>query len=145
MQKAEPRLRLFSYRLDWFWPAGMRGPGRVRPRGSSAGMVQAPGAYGWRTLRLKGHRRQRAAMSAGFRSPCRSSAARNAIQEKAARLGGLPIGNECLAAYAAALAVAVSIFVAALAFLYAWKNKLNIAVAIIGAGVAGWLLMPSGA
>jgi len=43
------------------------------------------------------------------------------------------------------LAVAVSIFVAALAFLYAWKNKLNIAVAIIGAGVAGWLLMPSGA
>ena len=49
------------------------------------------------------------------------------------------------AARVPSLAVAVSIFVAALAFLYAWKNKLNIAVAIIGAGVAGWLLMPSGA
>ncbi len=47
------------------------------------------------------------------------------------------------AARVPSLAVAVSIFVAALAFLYAWKNKLNIAVAIIGAGVAGWLLMPS--
>ena len=49
------------------------------------------------------------------------------------------------AARVPSLAVAVSIFVAALAFLYAWKNKLNIAVAIIGAGVAGWLLMPIGA
>ena len=49
------------------------------------------------------------------------------------------------AARVPSLAVAVSIFVAALAFLYAWKNKFNIAVAIIGAGVAGWLLMPSGA
>ncbi len=49
------------------------------------------------------------------------------------------------AARVPSLAVAISIFVAALAFLYAWKNKLNIAVAIIGAGVAGWLLMPSGA
>lgn len=47
------------------------------------------------------------------------------------------------AARVPSLAVAVSIFVAALAFLYAWKNKLNIAVAIVGAGVAGWLLMPS--
>lgn len=43
------------------------------------------------------------------------------------------------------LTVAVGIFVAALAFLYAWKNKLNIAVAILAAGVAGWLLMPVGA
>ena len=49
------------------------------------------------------------------------------------------------AARVPSLAVAVSIFVAALGFLYAWKNKLNIAVAVIGAGVAGWLLMPSGA
>lgn len=49
------------------------------------------------------------------------------------------------AARVPSLAVAVSIFVAALAFLYAWKNKLNNVVAIIGAGVAGWLLMPSGA
>ena len=47
------------------------------------------------------------------------------------------------AARVPSLAVAVSIFVAALAFLYAWKNKLNIAVAIVGAGVAGWLFMPS--
>ena len=36
------------------------------------------------------------------------------------------------AARVPSLAVAVSIFVAALAFLYAWKNKLNIAVAYVG-------------
>ena len=47
------------------------------------------------------------------------------------------------AARVPSLAVAASIFVVALAFLYAWKNKLNIAVAIVGAGVAGWLFMPS--
>lgn len=49
------------------------------------------------------------------------------------------------AARVPSLALAVAIFVAALAFLYAWKNKLNVAVAIVGAGVAGWLLMPGGA
>jgi len=38
------------------------------------------------------------------------------------------------------LAVGVSIFASALAFLYVWKNKLNVVVAIIGAGLAGWLL-----
>lgn len=42
------------------------------------------------------------------------------------------------------LPLAATIFAAALAFLYAWKNKLNIAVAILGAGLAGWLLMPRG-
>ena len=47
------------------------------------------------------------------------------------------------AARVPSLAVAASIFVVALAFLYAWNNKLNIAVAIVGAGVAGWLFMPS--
>jgi chromate transporter len=49
------------------------------------------------------------------------------------------------AARVPSLSVAVAIFAAALAFLYAWKNKLNVAVAIVGAGVAGWLLMPGGA
>ena len=49
------------------------------------------------------------------------------------------------AARVPSLAVAVSIFVAALAFLYAWKNKLNVVVVILAAGLAGWLLMPSGA
>lgn len=49
------------------------------------------------------------------------------------------------AARVPSLAVAAAIFVAALAFLYAWKDKLNVAVAIVGAGVAGWLLMPGGA
>lgn len=38
------------------------------------------------------------------------------------------------------LAVGMSIFAAALAFLYAWKNKLNIAVVILAAGLAGWLV-----
>lgn len=38
------------------------------------------------------------------------------------------------------LAVGVSIFASALTFLYVWKNKLNVVVAIIGAGLAGWLL-----
>ncbi|MBA3624948.1 MAG: chromate efflux transporter, partial [Methylibium sp.] len=38
------------------------------------------------------------------------------------------------------LAVGVLIFATALAFLYAWKNKLNVVVVIVGAGAAGWLL-----
>lgn len=38
------------------------------------------------------------------------------------------------------LLAAGSIFAAALAFLYVWKNKLNVAVVILAAGVAGWLL-----
>lgn len=49
------------------------------------------------------------------------------------------------AARVPSMAVAVSIFVAAVTFLYVWKNKLNIAVAIVGAGIAGRLLMPGGA
>ncbi|MBA3592032.1 MAG: chromate transporter, partial [Methylibium sp.] len=43
------------------------------------------------------------------------------------------------------LAVGVLIFAAALAFLYAWKNKLNVVVVIVAAGAAGWLLFASGA
>jgi chromate transporter len=39
------------------------------------------------------------------------------------------------------LAVGVLIFAAALAFLYAWKNKLNVVVVIFAAGAAGWLLL----
>lgn len=42
------------------------------------------------------------------------------------------------------LLVGVSIFAAALSFLYVWKNKLNVAVAIVAAGLAGWLLFRSG-
>lgn len=42
------------------------------------------------------------------------------------------------------LMVGVSIFAAALVFLYAWKNKLNVPVVIIAAGLAGWLLFRSG-
>lgn len=41
--------------------------------------------------------------------------------------------------------VGVAIFAAALAFLYVWKNKLNVVVAIVAAGVVGWLLLPGGA
>uniref|UniRef100_UPI0017D9A99E chromate transporter n=1 Tax=Methylibium sp. TaxID=2067992 RepID=UPI0017D9A99E len=41
------------------------------------------------------------------------------------------------------LAVGVLIFAAALAFLYAWKNKLNVVVVIVAAGAAGWLLFAS--
>lgn len=38
------------------------------------------------------------------------------------------------------LAVGWSIFAAALAFLYVWRNKLNVVVVILAAGLAGWLL-----
>ena len=47
------------------------------------------------------------------------------------------------AARVPSLAVAVSIFVAALAFLYAWKNKLNVVVVILAAGLTGWLVFAS--
>ncbi|WP_368736445.1 chromate transporter [Pseudomonas aeruginosa] len=41
------------------------------------------------------------------------------------------------------LTVGMSIFAAALAFLYAWKNKLNVVVVILAAGLAGWLVFPN--
>lgn len=40
--------------------------------------------------------------------------------------------------------VAVLIFGAALALLYAWKNKLNVVVVIFAAALAGWLVLPTG-
>jgi chromate transporter len=43
------------------------------------------------------------------------------------------------------LIVGVAIFAAALSFLYVWNNKLNIVVAIVASGIAGWLLFPGGA
>ena len=49
------------------------------------------------------------------------------------------------AARVPSLAVGVSIFASALAFLYVWKNKLNVVVAIAAAGLAGWLLFRGGA
>ncbi|HCF9220831.1 TPA: chromate resistance efflux protein ChrA, partial [Pseudomonas aeruginosa] len=41
------------------------------------------------------------------------------------------------------LAMGMSIFAAGLAFLYAWKNKLNVVVVILAAGLAGWLVFPN--
>ncbi|MCK1156777.1 chromate transporter, partial [Pseudomonas aeruginosa] len=41
------------------------------------------------------------------------------------------------------LTVGMSIFAAGLAFLYAWKNKLNVVVVILAAGLAGWLVFPN--
>ncbi|WP_157991665.1 chromate transporter [Caldimonas tepidiphila] len=41
------------------------------------------------------------------------------------------------------LGVGVAIFAASLAFLYAWKNKLNVVVVLVAAGLAGWLLFQS--
>ena len=38
------------------------------------------------------------------------------------------------------LTAGISIFAAALAFLYAWKNKLNVVVVILAAGLVGWLV-----
>ena len=40
------------------------------------------------------------------------------------------------------LTAGISIFAAALAFLYFWKNKLNVVVVILAAGLAGWLVFP---
>jgi len=40
------------------------------------------------------------------------------------------------------LTAGMSIFAAALAFLYVWKNKLNVVVVILAAGLAGWLVFP---
>jgi chromate transporter len=48
---------------------------------------------------------------------------------------GGPIG-------AVAMTAGISIFAAALAFLYFWKNKLNVVVVILAAGLAGWLVFP---
>ncbi|MNZ50369.1 Chromate transport protein [compost metagenome] len=41
------------------------------------------------------------------------------------------------------LTAGLSIFAAALAFLYIWKNKLNVVIVILAAAVTGWLLFQS--